>query len=117
MRVIFFYTGAKPNLLNLTQMKKTDGTPLEFISKVAAGKYKNFGLHLLQDYNGNKVKIIEKDHKHEGAEAITEAIIGEWVSSGGSNHTYEHLIECLKKAGLGSLAEDIATVQNSRVQQ
>ena len=87
-------------------MKGTDGTPLMFIERVAADEYTTFGMHLLQDGNGNKVEVIKKDHSQD-AKSITQAIIREWLTSGGPR-TYQHLIECLKKSGLGALAEDIA---------
>ena len=94
-------------------MKGTDGT-LNIIETVAAGDYMTFGMYLLQDKNGHKVKVIKKDHIQDGAESITQAIITKWLTSGGPICTYQHLIECLKQSELGALAEDIA---KNRVQR
>ena len=87
-------------------MKGTDGTPLRIIETVAAGDYKTFGMCLLQDENGDEVQLIRK--YHEEAEAITQAIIKKWLTSDVDTHTYRHLLECLKNANLGTLAELIA---------
>ena len=87
-------------------MKGADGSPLNIIKRVAAGNYTTFGMCLLQDVNGDKVKIIETDYRHKGAEAVTEAIIQKWLKSG--RPTYEHLTKCLNQSGLGTLAKLIA---------
>ena len=89
-------------------MKGADGSPLNIIKRVAAGNYTTFGMCLLQDVNGDKVKIIETDYRHKGAEAVTEAIIRYWLTSGGPTCTYQHLIKCLNESEQGALAEDIA---------
>ena len=89
-------------------MKGTDGTPLSIIETVAAGDYVTFGMCLLHDENGDEVEIIENDHRHKGAEAITQAIIRKWVKIGAPTCTYEHLIECLNQSKLGALAKHIA---------
>ena len=99
-------------------MKGPDGTLLRIIETVAASDYLTFGMCLLHDENGDKVEIIENDHRHKGAEAITQAIIRKWLKSGGPTCTYQHLIKCLNQSGLGALANLIAdnhvctTVQN-----
>ena len=75
---------------------------------MAAGDYKIFGMFLLQDKNGDEVKIIEKNYSCKGVECITEEIIQKWLTSGGPTCTYEHLIKCLHQSGLGALAKLIA---------
>ena len=89
---------------------QTDGKPVEIIQRIAAGNYQVFGMYLLNDENMTKVQVIKKNHVHEGAEAITQAIMQKWLEVGEltSPRTYEHLIECLRQSGLGVLAEDIA---------
>ena len=97
-------------LYNMTKTDgQTDSKPVEIIQRIAAGNYQVFGMYLLNDENMTKVKVIEKNHVHEGAEAVTQAIMQKWleVSEPSSPHTYEHLIECLKQSGLGALAKDI----------
>ena len=91
-------------------MKKADGTPLKFIERVAASDHTTFGMCLLQDENGDVVEVIKKDHRQDGTEDITRAIIRKWLKSSEPAYirTYQHLIECLKQSGLAALAEDIA---------
>ena len=107
----FFYTGATPTLLELKIMRGTDGTSLRIIERVAAGDYMTFGMCLLQDVNGDEVEMIENDYRHRGAEAIAHAIIQKWLRSGGPTCNYQHLIECLNRAGLREIAELIADNQ------
>ena len=96
-----------PTLLKLTEMKGTDG--LNVIQKIAAGDYEKFGILLLQDENGVKVKLIKKNHTQEGAEGITRAILQEWLRDGPEHtRTYDHLMKYLRESGLGVLADDIA---------
>ena len=91
-------------------MKRADGTPLNIIEKVAAGDHMTFGMHLLQDENGDEVELIKRNYRQEGIECITQAIIRKWLTSGGPNRicTYQYLIECLNQSGLNALAEEIA---------
>ena len=95
-------------------MQGTDGTPLRIIERVAACDYTTFGVCLLHDENGDEVERIKRDHRQDGTEGITQAIIRQWLASGGPTCTYQHLIECLNQAGLGALAENIA---ENRAQQ
>ena len=89
-------------------MKGPDGNPLNIIPRIAAGKYKTFGMCLLQDENGEVVDLLKKTHAHDGPEGITDAIIQKWLTSGAApTRTYQHLIECLRQSELGALAEDI----------
>ena len=89
-------------------MKGADGKPLNIIPRIAAGKYKTFGMCLLQDENGEVVGLLKKTHAHDGPEGITDAMIQKWLTSGSPTRTYQHLIECLRQSELGALAEDIA---------
>ena len=90
-------------------MKGEDGSNLNVIQKIASGDYETFGMCLLKDGNGAKVDLIKKNHIQEGAEGITRAILKEWLRDCPEHtHTYENLMECLRKTGLGSLADDIA---------
>ena len=94
-------------------MKGADGKPLKIIDKVSGGDYVTFGMCLLQDENCDKVELIEKDHKHKGAEGVTQAIIKTWLKSDSPTRTYQHLIECLRQSELGALAEQIAAIHNN----
>ena len=94
-------------------MKGADGKPLKIIEKVSGGDYKTFGMCLLQDKNGEQVKLMKKDHNNEGAKDITEDIIQKWLASGAApTRTYQHLIECLDQSELGALAEQITAIIN-----
>ena len=101
------HIGDKPTLLQLVNMKWVDGKPLDVIGWIAANYY-TFGMNLLQDENGVKVDVIKRNHTLEGAEAITQEIVKKWLSDGGSRCTYLHLVECLRKSGLGTLADEIS---------
>ena len=88
-------------------MKGRDG-PLNVIQRIAAHYY-IFGIHLLQDDNGEKVDLIMSNHIHEGAEDVTRAILKEWLRDRPEHtRTYGHLIKCLRESELGALADDIA---------
>ena len=109
-----FCTDATPTLLKLKTMKGADSKPLKIIETVAAGDYVTFGMCLLQDENGEQVRLIKKDYINEGAKDITEEILQKWLTSGAApTRTYQHLIECLSQSELGALAEQIAAILNN----
>ena len=81
----------------------------EMIQKIATGDYMAFGMFLLQDDNGEEVTVIKRDHIHDGAESVTQAILVKWLTSGAApTRTYQHLIECLRQSELGALADSVA---------
>ena len=87
-------------------MKGADGKPLNVVQKIAAHDYTTFGMHLLQDENGEEVDLIEKNHIIRGAESVTRVIIQKWLKNNDSpTRTYQHLVKCLRQSGLGALAE------------
>ena len=88
-------------------MKGADGRPLRVIEMIAAGNYKKFGMYLLRDDNGAIVDLLKRNHIHDGAESVTEAILQKWLTSGAPTRTYQHLIECLRQSELGALAAQI----------
>ena len=60
-----------------------------------------FGIHLLEDDNGAKVQLIERDHRHDGTEAILVGILRKWLDTGGPTCNYAHLIEpCVRRVRL-----------------
>ena len=99
------FLGALPTLLDLMELKKADGEPLRVIDTIAAGNYKKFGMYLLRDKNGTMVDLLKRNHIHDGAESVTEAILQKWLTSDAPTRTYQHLIECLRQSELGALAE------------
>ena len=90
-------------------MKGADGKTIHVIKSIAAGDYVTFGMFLLEDDNGEQVELIRKNNIQEGAENVTQVILQKWLSSD-ATRTYQHLIECLKDAELGSLAEGITNM-------
>ena len=62
---------------------------------------------LLRDENGEEVALLKKNHIHDGAESVTEAILQKWLTSDAPTRTYHHLIECLRQSELGALAEQL----------
>ena len=80
-------------------------TLLAFVSSIS---YEAFGKGILQDENGEKVDLIKKNNRQEGAEGITQVLLQEWLRDGPEHtRTYDHLMECLRESGLGTLADDI----------
>ena len=88
-------------------MADAAGRPVRIIQRIAADKYKAFGMYLLNDENMTEVDVLERRYIYEGPEGITEAIIKEWLVSGSTPRTWEHLIGCIRKCRLGTLAEEI----------
>ena len=56
-------------------MRGENGEPLKVVEKIAAGDYMTFGMLLLQDANGDVVELIKKDHRQNGVESVTQAIL------------------------------------------
>ena len=93
-------------------MKGADGKPLNLIQKIAAGDYTTFGMLLLQDDNGEEVTVIKRDHIHDGAVSVTQAILVKWLTSGAApTRTYQHLIECIRQSELGTLADNVIAAE------
>ena len=87
------------------ELKKADGEPLRVNETIAAGNYKKFGMYLLRDKNGTMVDLLKRNHIHDGAESVTEAILQKWLTSDVPTRTYQHLIGCLRQSELSALAE------------
>ena len=100
------------------EMEGRDGSDLKVVETIAAGNYKLFGMHLLHDENSVTVDLLKKDHIHEGAGSITMAIITKWLTDASPTApcTYQHLIKCLRRSGLGALANSIAAVVGGNIQ-
>ena len=89
-------------------MRGANGGPLKVVQRIAVGDYMTFGMFLLQDENRIEVLLIKRNHKQDGAESVTEAILRKWLTtSDAPTRTYCHLIECLRNSDLGALADDI----------
>ena len=99
---VYIDTDSTPTLLYLEEMR-FNGKPLKIIQRIAAQDYIEFGMHLLQDENGEGVRVIERNHKD--VKQVVRAIIVKWLASSEAPCTYQHLIECLRLSELGALAD------------
>ena len=73
--------------------------------------YYYFGLHLLNDRNGTRVKNIEDKHR-EDAERINIEILREWATGKGKKPvSWKTLTEVLHDIELGALASEIEEVK------
>ena len=66
-----------------------------------------FGILLLEDTKGARVRVIANKHREDGVD-ITIEILGEWLDGRGKQPvTWWTFIEVLKDAGFSELAKDI----------
>ena len=73
---------------------------------IGANDLKAFGMFLLRDKNGQMVDHIKKEHRADGINAVVEGIFDKWLREG-TGQTYQHLIKCLKQAGMGAFAAEM----------
>ena len=74
-------------------------------------KYRDFGLFLLEDHNGARIRALTHKHMNDSNEINTE-IIEEWVAGKGKHPvTWKTLTEVLCDIELGMLAEEIEAVK------
>ena len=96
-----------PELLKFTC---ADNTTIN-ITKQIGNEYKCFGIFLLQDLNGHKVKSIKSKHQSDPSQITTE-IFEEWLAGKGKQPvTWATLVEVLRDTELYSLADVISTVK------
>ena len=85
------------------------------IPQEIGSNYFYFGLHLLNDPNGIRVRNIEHDYRE--IERINIEILQAWVTGRGKQPvTWETLTEVLRNIGLGTLASEIEAVKLVEVQ-
>ena len=68
--------------------------------------YVDFGIFLLQDYNGSAIRSIEED-SHRRPERVILRILQNWLEGKGQPVTWRSLIEVLRECGLNILAFEI----------
>ena len=74
-------------------------------------KHIQFGIFLLDDRNGSRVKNLEYEH-HYNVEEINTAILQDWVIGKGKQPvTWETLVEVLRNIKLSTLAGEIEAVK------
>ena len=80
------------------------------IAKEIGDRYKYFGIHLLDDKYGRKVKSMESKHLSDPPE-INLLILEEWLNGRGKQPmTWATLVEVLRDSELPVLANKINTV-------
>ena len=74
-------------------------------------KYYQFGLFLLEDDTGAKIKSIALKHNND-TEQINTEVLQQWITGGGKHPvTWKTLTEVLYDIGLTTLAGDIEAVK------
>ena len=107
--LLFVAIGEHPSLIELVRFRGRErriNIPQEISTK-----YPQFGILLLEDTNGARVRNME--HKHQrNAEQINTEILEEWVNGRGRQPvSWEILTEVLRDVKLGQLASDIEAVK------
>ena len=74
-------------------------------------KYREFGLLLLEDHNGARIRHLAHKHRDDSNEINIE-IIEEWVAGKGMHPvTWKTLTEVLRDIELSTLAEEIEAIK------
>ncbi|CAI8035671.1 hypothetical protein GBAR_LOCUS19984 [Geodia barretti] len=71
-----------------------------------ATSYTTFGIFLLNDETGDKVNIIEDEHRGN-PKRISRSILGEWLRGKGLPVTWETLVKALRDTKLFALADKV----------
>ena len=76
-------------------------------------QYRDFGLFLLEDHNGTRIRALAHKHNNDSNEINIE-IIEEWVAGKGKHPvTWKTLTEVLRDVELSTLAEVIEAIKSS----
>ena len=77
-------------------------------------KYRDFGLLLLEDHNGARIRALALKHMNDSNEINIE-IIEEWIAGKGKQPvTWKILTEVLRDIELSTLAEEIEAIKGSQ---
>ena len=81
------------------------------IPQEIGSNYYYFGLHLLDDPNGTRVRNLELEYR-QNAKRINTEILREWATGRGKNPvSWETLIMVLRDIEFGALASEIEEVK------
>ena len=106
---IWLFTDEQPTLIELVRFRGRDRRIN--IPQEVSTKYFQFGILLLKDTNGARVRNMEHKHQRD-AEQISMEILQEWASGRGRQPvSWEILTEVLRDVKLHQLASDIEAVK------
>ena len=97
MTKTLFFSGGRPSLPELLRLK---------VPQQVGANYSPFGVILLNDQMGNRVKAIEHNC-HWQAEPIVQNILQEWIEGKGLPVTWDSLVLTLRDIDLSVLANQI----------
>ncbi len=98
-----------PTLYELIDFTLCDGTSLNVAERI--GIYSSdFGILLLNDATGAKIRAIEKTHRGRPVD-INREILQEWMGGRGRPVTWNVLVEVLRAIRLNVLADSISAVK------
>ena len=107
--MVVLFTGGQPTLIELVRFRGRErriNVPQEISTK-----YPQFGILLLEDTNGTRVRNMEHKYQRD-AEQINMEILQEWVSGRGRQPvSWVTLTEVLRDVELSELASDIEAVK------
>ena len=99
----------RPTLPELLRFTRADNTFINITEEIG-DEYQCFGILLLQDETGAKIKNIE--HQHPDPTKINTEIFRNWLAGKGKQPmTWDTLVQVLHDSKLSTLAEDISTVK------
>ena len=113
MYMYHFDVGEPPTLLELGRLRKKNGSPLNFLTRVVP-ELEEFGKNLFNDPNGDEVKVLMITHKHDPPKVIINAILKKWLDRGGQC-TYEYLIKTIKRVSNGDLEALAKDLEESHI--
>ena len=80
------------------------------VPQSVGGNYSTFGIFLLNDTTGSRVRAFKKECQGD-AEDVMLRILQEWLEGRGVPVTWQSLVETLRKTKLNSLADKIAAAK------
>ena len=107
MKYNFYFADMKPRMAQLMKLKSAEGDKVEII-KTIAPDWKQFGLLLDLDPQGQEVYRIETEHAQNGSFICCQEMFRVWLGS--PNATWGNLIEELNDSEKKELA---GRVQNA----
>ena len=107
---VFIVTTDRPTLVECIRFQGLER--MIDIAEEISTKYHDFGLLLLNDHYGTRVRNIELKHR-EDAKRINKEILQEWaIGSGKKPVSWQTLTEVLCDIGLCTLASEIKAVKS-----